>query len=158
MHSHMHHSSSETQSFMHYSSLETQSFIHHSLRETQSFMYISIHHKLKVSFIIQREKLKVSIHLNVHSLKKKNSKFPFVQSKKKILMHSYMHSKELKVSMHSYMHIFQTNEHSKLTFWDEQLKVCLHDQKIKDKRLKVDILMKNNSKLCQGKDSKLNPY
>jgi len=77
MHSHMHHSSSETQSFMHYSSLKTQSVIHHSSRETQSFMHLSIHHKLKVSFIIsksetqsfhsfkhtfnQKEKLKVSI-------------------------------------------------------------------------------------------------
>jgi len=31
-------------------------------------------------------------------------------------MHSFK-KEELKVLMHSYMHIFQTNEHSKLTFW-----------------------------------------
>jgi len=39
--------------------------------------------KFHALFIIQKEKLKVSIHSKIHSLKKRNLKFSFIQSKKK---------------------------------------------------------------------------
>jgi len=60
---------------MHYSSSEIQNFMHHSSKETQSFMQLSIPYKLKVS-----------IHSSIHSFKKRNSKFPFIQT--------YIHSKK----------------------------------------------------------------